>query len=853
MSKIFLSHSSKDKDFVKLVADELGNALCHYDERTFEPSGQSADEILVALNNSEIFALFLSKNSLGSPWVTQEINYARHMFFSGQIKSVAVFPLDDTTRDKLDVWLQPFVVQTLKLAKLVGLRLRSILSSHGTGRISRFVGRDHDLSVFKESLREKSPQRPAAIIISGTDGIGKRKLMSRTFQDIYPALPAHWVEIDLDLYEGEAVLYERLLGYFEPSFGWSDATSRVDSFLKLTSSARAKELGRIFLEVEKSKQVVLLRFAGDIVNTEGSLDSWLLEAIRSVNTSYPVLAISTIRGPSPRALAGLSDIPFIKLNSLEEKYAEQLFKLLCEDEKVYPPDYMVDQIVTLVGGHPGLLELSSRLIKAVGVTRFRIDLSSTDGRSALEEYVEKLLSNLALNNAQKATIILVDELGGATREDILYGFSPEGQNSNFSESLANLLDFGLLEDSGGELRSASHLRLVMRRWKSDTQLQDLLVPVRKNLVAILDEALSLEGGSYSALRAPIAAAIRADGDFSSALVSKPLLAAQQLRVARRLYDDREFEDAAEKAKKAYEYRIALSDDGVVEALRILGLSGVRRRDQTLIDFAYEELDHLSGGKAKKIVAFIRGFEKRLAGDFKAAEAQLRLALDSGGSGDFHVLRELAASLLEQERPQEAEEFARGALRIAPTNPYIIDILSACLIDRLRESVNDYGLENEIEKLLSKLSSADDREHRSFGVQRKISFALVKRDFPAAKVLLDRASRHANKTWYRSLLAEYYLRTGDSRSALEQLDGLHRPLKENNLNEGVLEFGMIRRTRVLAYADAGRLDEAVAEFERQSRFLGSTRKDSLHRELIGEIARSTATKSDVVKSFASKKN
>jgi hypothetical protein len=61
--KAFLSHSSKDKYFVREVAKGLGNVQFEYDEYTFEYV-LNAEAIRRALARSELFVLFLSENSI---------------------------------------------------------------------------------------------------------------------------------------------------------------------------------------------------------------------------------------------------------------------------------------------------------------------------------------------------------------------------------------------------------------------------------------------------------------------------------------------------------------------------------------------------------------------------------------------------------------------------------------------------------------------------------------------------------------------------------------------------------------------------------------------------------------------
>jgi hypothetical protein len=56
--KAFLSHSSKDKHFVRAIADSLGSALCDYDEYTFE-FVLNAQAIRQAFSRCDLFSSFL--------------------------------------------------------------------------------------------------------------------------------------------------------------------------------------------------------------------------------------------------------------------------------------------------------------------------------------------------------------------------------------------------------------------------------------------------------------------------------------------------------------------------------------------------------------------------------------------------------------------------------------------------------------------------------------------------------------------------------------------------------------------------------------------------------------------------
>jgi hypothetical protein len=69
--KAFLSHSSKDKFFVRQVADALGKIATELDEYSFEYS-LNVQAIRRALDRCNVFVLFLSENSVKSSFVAEE-------------------------------------------------------------------------------------------------------------------------------------------------------------------------------------------------------------------------------------------------------------------------------------------------------------------------------------------------------------------------------------------------------------------------------------------------------------------------------------------------------------------------------------------------------------------------------------------------------------------------------------------------------------------------------------------------------------------------------------------------------------------------------------------------------------
>ena len=76
MDKIFLSHSSSNKDYVRPIFDDFGRDRCVFDEMTFETGMNTLQEIFDGIDETDIFVFFISNDALKSQWVQKEISSA---------------------------------------------------------------------------------------------------------------------------------------------------------------------------------------------------------------------------------------------------------------------------------------------------------------------------------------------------------------------------------------------------------------------------------------------------------------------------------------------------------------------------------------------------------------------------------------------------------------------------------------------------------------------------------------------------------------------------------------------------------------------------------------------------------
>ena len=109
MLKAFLSHSSKQKGYVEIVAKQLGKSNIVLDKWTFEEGNKTIDEILQGLSETGVFVLFISNEALESEWVKTEVEKAYKMIKEGNIKRLYPIIIDESIKyddKRIPQWVQ---------------------------------------------------------------------------------------------------------------------------------------------------------------------------------------------------------------------------------------------------------------------------------------------------------------------------------------------------------------------------------------------------------------------------------------------------------------------------------------------------------------------------------------------------------------------------------------------------------------------------------------------------------------------------------------------------------------------------------------------------------------------------
>ncbi len=293
----------------------------------------------------------------------------------------------------------------------------------------------------------------------------------------------------------------------------------------------------------------------------------------------------------------------------------------------------------------------------------------------------------------------------------------------------------------------------------------------------------------------------------------------------------------------------LTDEGKVETFRLLGLSSVRISNEKEYRRAVEGLSEFDKVRsAKRSFHFIQGFRARIRGRLDEAEEHFLKAY-SFGRDNQSTNRELASLYCKQKLYVEAERYARAALALQPTNPYILDIMAEVLLGK--SASGDVVEYSEISRVLDDLRDHGDAPGLSFFLVRQAHELMRQGNLREASIAANRA---VDKT--ENLVAPYFIRAdiklkmSDARSAQQDMTKIESILQSSGGFSREDEASLHElKARILS--ENGDLSAAKDIIER-SAFMSSRMRGRANDNLAKIIRLSTGRVSDELKNWAEKR-
>lgn len=826
--KAFLSHSSKDKAFVETIANELG-AECEYDEHTFEYELNTV-AIQRALGRSDVFVLFLSQSSVNSPFVSEELRQSLERRSRGLLSKILIIAIDDTSFTKLPQWIRDInIARKLKSPRACARQIQAALLGTAAEKDSHsdiYVGREIEIKQLRNAISQPPSSMPTAIHIVGHVGIGRKTFLTRCFQSSLPRLNP--VPITISQYDGPEELFRTLYALHIVS---SKTQSHRDfrDFANLNGDDKISRITAIVEQMSDQDEYLLVSDDNGVYDDSGYYHDFLHKLVTSVKRRrHPVFAFIQTRMMPYSKRFGESRWFHIKLNPLNDEEMSQLMRLLLNHEQVEFDANKIEEIAKNLDGHPYNAKFALGFCLTYGVDALFED--PTDLLEWKQRRAEDFLQKINFSDVDIDILSVLQEYRYIAAETLNAALSGRSI-ADIRSSLRALEDLCCIERQGSHFHISSPIRDSIGRDKRFNRSRDWRQKIAVSICDGLNDYSDDDQIPIAILADATAAAARAPNppEFLSNLI----LPSHLLRIARDLYDRNHRRDCMTFCQKAYEMRDRLTSDATVEVLRLWGLSAIRTGPQQFPDYkrVLDGLSRISSKIARRTSFFLQGFQARMTDRPDEAEEKFLKAYDLSPRNQS-ICRELGQLYCSQQRYVEAERYAREAYEIAPTNPFIIDVLLEALIGAAGSGSRNR--DDEIARLFDELRSYGDRPGSSFFLLRQGHLAMIDRKYPLA---LERANQAVEQT--PSLVKAYLLRAealiGCTRAetALNDLTKCRSLIEEGaGVTDGLL--GKIEELEIIANMELERISQAYTTLT-MSQHISKSVRNSLSRDLIALIA------------------
>lgn len=744
--RAFLSHSSSDKGFVRQVFQDLGEMYCEMDEATFEPGLFTTDTIARALDRSTVFVLFASQASLKSPWVAGEVKRALELFNARRkIYKIVVYCLDDRAFSLLGEPLKQFnVVRIIKTPRVCARQIRGIFCEIAAAQASDeafFAARDAEVAELKKMLLNPDREHTSALSISGFDRMGRRQVLRKLVQDLYPSfnVPKHFI---LGLTEASiSDIYRALISAQFGDLTQAEIVSKFQEFSELDYEEQLKSVVAEIRSIFAQREFVSVVDLGGILEESGDFAQLYRDLIAQFALERdPQLFLILTRSVPAKYRVKYAHIIFLSLPPMDDEQTRlYLWSSLRRLGLRISPEG-IERIIQIADGHPANCDYVVNSIQMYGDEHEILDNPS--------EYIAwkryralDYLSKLKFSEPERRLVRALTVYRSLPSEFVGAILAEETDDKNSTEekdqAIRSLLDRNVVEAYSGQFMLSRPLRDAIER---DPQFQldaATNLELAQKLTAIILAYRDEEMVPVELMDAGILAVVQS-GKGDANWISNLVLPSQYIWLCRHAYNKREYTQAISYGESALVNRGLLTTAAILEVSRFLGLAYARLGMQEKFDKHIASVEKVGTNIAKGTARFLRGFRHRLNGHLESAEIEFKGAKRLMARS-ANVLRELLHILNLRQKYDEALEVGREAADVAPTNPYVIDELVKTRI-AMASDIRALEYDGIFIELLSRLEKYGNAPGASFYALRQVDLCLRKKSTAEALSFANRAIR-----------------------------------------------------------------------------------------------------------------
>lgn len=796
MNKVFLSHSSSDKEYVEYIADKFGKDIAIYDNYFFEYGLKTFDEILKSLDVTDLFVIFISNAALESEWVKKELAISHDLLKNDKLKQIFPIIIDENityTDPRIPKWLNTgfssYNLRRIPNRKLAYIKIRNqliLLNNQFNFEQQRiYIGHEDILKKFDDTyyINETAPK---CLIACGIEGIGRESFIRecikvpKTFSDNYVPLV-----ITIDTNDSLDVIISKLI-----DSGFGDEKYTITKINSLKMDEKISLLEVILTQIQNSREFVIFRDNGVLIQ-HGEVVWWLAKAMSVIRNE---LTIGIVSYNNVHQSSTSKNCYIERIDELDESGKLKLLDKLSKINNLFLDREDIRFFQKIVTGHPLQIIFCIEKIKRESLAEVKsksyeiCEFLSNSTIKIIDKYLgllkydddkkKKFLSYLAfLSNYSN---IPINEVIEVNKLDI-----------DYETFYHDLISFCLVRRTGlnNDLLSvAPSIVDYIERSSEVTQPED----INKYLIGSYEKfkhSLSqnnLDEYCYSQIEQNLKELIIRGEDKDYKYIYPSII----LKAVVILYNKKSYLKVVDICKNCIA-SLEFWDPVIRQTLYFYyAMSLARNREHDIFEILYKKIcgEYI----LEKFQAdFIRGFYYKLSGRYDDAEKQLVSCLEINPNY-FRARRELVETYVMLEEFDLALDLAARNYNKFPDNIFNIYQYFNCLI---REKTHNL---EKIHELLDKAREVDRLPTSSkqfYATMKSLHERFVEHNYlKAIEILNDNKVHFENLIYYYRDIFDLYIEIKDINKMESTLSELKKAIGENDNYLPLL----IRRECILLY-------------------------------------------------------
>jgi len=774
--KAFLSHSSKDKELVLAVANQLGRQYAIVDQQVFETGNDFRNLINKYLDESSVFVLFASKCALDSSWVQFELDEAFMRKVQSNISKCLVFLIDTVDISDIPAWLRRALIKRIVSPKAIAREIRYHLDELFRQKDQQFFyGRNNDLiRLQKELMPIDGSEAPRIFFVNGLPGIGRRTFVRRGAADFLNLKRSVVIKI-----ENSETVHDIAISIASHITPFATVKAFEASALKLRTLSEKEAVSRIIDDLRsmaRNGEIPILYDDGGVLDENGDISA----AIKNIISMFAkddeaYLGIVTRRRPFTR------DIPCVSIDPISKDDVKRLLYALFGDMEQKVTVHQINELAEFIGGYPPSAHYACKLGKDYGLDLILHDKSRVvDFRAGA---FVKYLTTVALKDEHYQALKLLatySPLPIKVIGDVL------GHNAEALSSLIIFLkDHSLITiDEHNNYSISDPVRDAINRsigFAGEIEANKVINSIND----IMNES-DTEVPHVDVMRVAFRArALTSDPDYKSFFH----FSSDLIRLTKEFYHRRMYKEAINFARLALK---ELPDNSEIHGFLIRSYAQEERFPESL-----KALNDSKSVLNLKDYYYNLGFYHRKDGDIPKAIDAYEHAI-AQGRGGVAVFRELAQCFIEENKETEALKYINKAYKLRPDNRFVVDLKVAIAVrvgseEDARNGLSQLKLieddnffkhrESTVELKFGSAETAYSASKEAVALSARPTFSMIAQltqcairtnRLPEAKVLIDEImSMRKHKDVAVGLNCRYLIEKGDFSDALMSLNELRK--------------------------------------------------------------------------------